>query len=119
MITRRIAGLFCLKLLLVGSILSAQAASAGEIVAVRAQELAAANVAMTHFKRINPHVDLKHYEVELTRRRDELEVAFIADEPERNPPIHPRTGGGSVYGNDMTYVVSIPQLKIIRYNFNR
>ena len=119
MIARRTVNLLCLKLVVLGSFLLAQVASAGEIVTVRAQELAAANLAMAYFRRLNPSVDIKHYEVELTRHRGELKVAFIADEPGRNPTPHSRTGGGSVYGNDMTYVVSIPRLKIIRYNFNR
>lgn len=99
--------------------LFAQVATDGQIVTIRAQELAASNLAMAHFRRLNPSVDIKHYEVELTRHRSELKVAFIADEPGRNPRPYGRTGGGSVYGNDMTYIVSIPRLKIIRYNFNR
>jgi len=119
MIIRYIGGLFCLKLLVVGSALFAQVATGAEMATIRAQELAAANVAIAHFKQLNRTIDLKHYEIELTRRRNELQIAFIADEPERNPPPHPRTGGGSIYGPDMTYIVSIPQLKIVRYNFQR
>jgi hypothetical protein len=119
MITNRFTGLFGLAYLLIGVCLFARTASAEEPVVMRAQEMAAASAAMTHFRRLNPAVDLKHYEIELTRHRNELQIAFIADEPQSNPRSHARTGGGSIYGPDMTYVISIPQLKIIRYSFQR
>jgi len=119
MLTRRIAGLFGFSLLVVGSQLFAQATPSVAVVTIRERELTAVNTAVTHFRRLNPSVDLKHYEIEITRRRSELQIAFIADYPERNPPPHARTGGGTIYGPDMIYTVSIPQLKIIRYTFQR
>jgi len=116
---RRSPGLLCLLLFAVGGILCADAASADDIISLRAEELAAANLAITHFKRLNPRAELKHYQIELTRHRNELQVAFIADDPKQRKSTYARTGGGSMYGNDMTYVVSLPRLKIIRFNFNR
>jgi hypothetical protein len=119
MVTRRIVGLFSLSLLVVGSELFAQAAPPVAIVTLRGRELTAINIATTHFRRLNPGVDLKHYDVEITRRRNQLEIAFIADFPERTPPPDARTGGGTIYGPDMIYTISMPRLKIIRYIFQR
>jgi hypothetical protein len=116
---KRIANLFTCKLVLIIAAIYPSEMPAAEVVTLRAREVAAANLAMIHFRRLNPRVDMKHYDVELTRHRDELQVAFIADDPESSPPPHARTGGGTIYGPDMTYLVSISKLRIIRYNFQR
>jgi hypothetical protein len=119
MVTRRIVGLFSLGLLVVVSGLFAQTTPPVTVVTIRGLELTAINIATTHFKRLNPRVDLKHYDIEITRRRSELEIAFIADFPERTPPPDARTGGGTIYGPDMIYTISMPRLKITRYIFQR
>lgn len=119
MVTKRIVGIFSLGLVVLGSGLFAQATPPVAVVTIRGLELNALNIATTHFKRLNPRVDLKHYDIEMTRRPSELEIAFIADFPEGTPPPDARTGGGTIYGQDMIYTISMPRLKIIRYIFQR
>lgn len=119
MITQRIASLLCLNLLVALSGVLAQSTPADAVVTLRVRDLQAVKVAMSHFRRLNPGVDLKHYDLELTRRPNEFEIVFIADDPDRHPPPDARTGSGTIYGPDMTYIMSIPQLKIVRYSFHR
>jgi len=83
-------------------------------------EAAAISVAVDAFKKIYAKPDLRHYTVELVRHKDELEITFVPDNPEKVDSRHPGTlGGGTVYGPDMTYVVSLKTFKILRYNFYR
>jgi len=87
---------------------------------MRGDEAAAIAVAVERFKSIYTKPDLRHYSVEYARHGKELEVTFISDEPTKHPePNHARTGGGSIYGPDMTYVVSLTTLKVLRFNFYR
>jgi hypothetical protein len=77
-------------------------------------------VAVEAFQKIYAKPDLRHYRVELHRRRDEIEITFLADQPKKKfAPGEAATGGGSIYGPDMTYVVSLSRLKILRSNFYR
>jgi hypothetical protein len=84
------------------------------------REAAAIAIAVNEFKKIYAKPDLRHYTVQLSRKADELEITFVADSPhhalKRNEalPIGP-----SIFGPDMTYVVSLKRLKILRYNFYR
>jgi len=58
--------------------------------------------------------------VERARRKNELEITFLPDNPEKVDSKHPgAVGGGTIYGPDMTYVVSLKTFKIVRYNFYR
>jgi hypothetical protein len=83
-------------------------------------EAAALSVAVEAFKKIYAKPDLRHYTVELARRKNELEITFVSDNPEKVDSKHPGTvGGGTIYGPDMTYVVSLKTFKIVRYNFYR
>jgi hypothetical protein len=83
-------------------------------------EAAAISIAVEAFKKIYAKPDLRHYTVELARRKNELEITFVADNPEKVDNKHPGTvGGGTIYGPDMTYVVSLKTFKIVRYNFYR
>jgi predicted metalloendopeptidase len=98
-------------------ILFASQAFAG---AMRGDEAAAIAVAVERFKNIYAKPDLRHYSVEYARHGKELTVTFLADEPTKHSaPDHARTGGGSIYGPDMTYVVSLTTLKVLRFNFYR
>ena len=88
--------------------------------AIRGDEAAAIAVAVEQFKNIYAKPDLRHYSVEYARHGRDLAVTFIADEPTKHPaPNHAQTGGGSIYGPDMTYVVSLSTLKVLRFNFYR
>lgn len=82
-------------------------------------EAAATALAVNAFKKIYAKPDLRHYSVELNRRNKQLEVTFIADTPKNYPPGTAGTGGGSKFGPDMTYIVSLEQLKIVSFNFYR
>jgi hypothetical protein len=84
-------------------------------------EAEAISVAVEAFKKIYAKPALRHYTVQLARRRkNELEITFVADNPEKVDSGHPGTvGGGTIYGPDMTYVVSLKTFKILRYNFYR
>jgi hypothetical protein len=87
---------------------------------MRGTEAAALTMAVEAFQKIYAKPDLRHYRVEHHRRGDQLEVTFIADQPKKKfGPGEAGTGGGSIYGPDMTYVVSLSRLKILRYNFYR
>jgi hypothetical protein len=98
-------------------ILFASQAFAG---AMRGDEAAAVAVAVERFKSLYGKPDLRHYSVEYARRGKELDVIFIADEPKKHSePNYARTGGGSIYGPDIRYVVSLTTLKMLRFNFYR
>jgi hypothetical protein len=87
---------------------------------MRGTETAALAVAVRAFQNIYAKPNLRHYSVEFQRRGDELEITFIADQPKKKfAPGEAGTGGGSIYGPDMTYVVSLSRLKILRYHFYR
>jgi hypothetical protein len=92
---------------------------AEDAVKLKGSEAAAAALAVDAFKKIYAKPDLRHYSVELSRRGKQLEVTFIADSPKTYAPGTAGTGGGSKFGPDMTYVVSLDQLKIISFNFYR
>lgn len=87
---------------------------------MRATEAAALAVAVEAFQKIYAKPDLLHYRVEHHRRGDELEITFLADQPKKKfGSGEAGTGGGSIYGPDMTYVVSLSRLKILRSTFYR
>jgi hypothetical protein len=62
--------------------------------------------------------DLRHYTVELKRHGKEVEIIFIPD----MPPLKSNeagTGGGTIYGCEVHYFVSLQTLKIMRFHFSR
>lgn len=62
--------------------------------------------------------DLRRYTVDLKRHGKELEIIFVPD----MPPLKPNeagTGGGTIYGWEVYYFVSLKTLKIIRFHFSR
>jgi hypothetical protein len=98
-------------------LVTSSVASAAEM---RGTEAAAIAVALETFKKSYAKPDLRHYSVEWQRRGRELEITFLADEPKKHyGPGEAGTGGGSIYGPDMTFVVSLTTLKVLRYNFYR
>ena len=103
-----------------GSLISSHVAVALDNTHLAGDEAAAISVAVEAFKKIYAKPDLRHYTVELARHKNELEVTFMAHDPERVDSRHPGTvGGGTIYGPDMTYVVSLKTFQIVRYNFYR
>ncbi|SRR6266404_8333924 len=92
---------------------------AEDAVKLKGSEVAATALAVDAFRKIYAKPDLRHYSVELRRRGKQLEVTFIANSPKSYAPGAAGTGGGSKFGPDMTYVVSLDQLKIISFNFYR
>ena len=98
-------------------VVTSAVASAAEM---RGTEAVAIAVAVENFKKIYAKPNLRHYSVEWRRRGRELEITFLADQPKKQfAPGEAGTGGGTIYGPDMTYVVSLTTLKILRYNFYR
>lgn len=87
---------------------------------IAGSEAAAIALAVNAFRQIYAKPDVRHYKVEVARHGDELEVTFIGNHPthrlKRNETV---PIGPSIYGPDMTYVVSLKRLKILRYNFWR
>ena len=86
---------------------------------MRGAELAAAAEAVTNFKKIYAKPDLHHYTIKLERRGDLLEVTFVGDAPSKYIKGTAGTGGGSTFGPDMTYVVSLRTLKVVSFNYYR
>jgi hypothetical protein len=100
--------------------LSSQIAVAVDNRHLAGDEAAAISVAVEAFKKIYAKPDLRHYTVDFVRRKNELEVTFVPDDPQKVDSRHPGVlGGETVYGPAMTYVVSLKTLKIVRYNFYR
>ena len=108
-----------ITVILFGALLSSQVA-VGRDNTLTGAEAAAISVAVEAFKKIYAKPDLRHYSVELVRHKDELEITFVPENPEKVDSSQPGTlGGGTVYGPDMTYVVSLKTFKILHYNFYR
>ena len=109
-----------IKSLLMIGLMSTHTVLAVDKIKVAGAEAAAISVAVEAFKKIYARPDLRHYSVEFARRKNELEITFVAENPEKVDNRHPGTvGGGTIYGPDMTYVVSLKTFKILRYNFYR
>jgi len=89
----------------------------GDPIHLTGHELEAVAVAIADFKKHKYSVsgDLMHYNVEIQRHANEIEVTFVSD----SGPNGPETGGGSVYGVDVHYSVAIDPVKIIRVHFYR
>ena len=106
-------------IVLVG-LISSHTAVAFDDTHLAGDEAAAISVAVEAFKKIYAKPDLRHYTVELARRKNQLEVTFVPDDPQKVDSRHPGVlGGDTVYGPAMTYVVSLKTFKIVRYNFYR
>jgi hypothetical protein len=62
--------------------------------------------------------DLKHYTLELERHHNTLEVTFVPDQPKLKPN-EAGTGGGTKYGWEVHYVVSVDPLRILKEEYAR
>ena len=87
---------------------------------IAGSEAAAIALGVNALRQTYAKPDLRHYTVEVARHGDELEVTFMSDRPmHRLKPNETVPIGPSIYGPDMTYVVSLKHLKILRHNFWR
>ena len=62
--------------------------------------------------------DLKHYTVVVERHGRKLEVVFVPEEA----PLKPNeagTGGGTIYGWEVHYIIELDQIKILEEHYAR
>ena len=62
--------------------------------------------------------DLKHYTVQVERHGRKLEVVFVPEEP----PLKPNeagTGGSSIYGWEVHYIIALDRMKILEEHYAR
>jgi hypothetical protein len=62
--------------------------------------------------------DLRHYTVELERRGRKLEITFVPEQP----PLKANeagTGGGTKYGWEVHYIISLDRMKILEEHYAR
>lgn len=62
--------------------------------------------------------NLKHYAVQVERHTRHIEITFVSDQP----PLKKNeagTGGGSIYGWDVTYLISLDGKRILNEHFWR
>lgn len=104
--------------------LSALFAAAEETVTIRGGAANGLALALQSFKnnrnsKFEGHPvygDLKHYRIEVTRREKYFEITFIPDQSPLKKG-EAGTGGGTDYGWDVTYLVSLDGNKILREHF--
>lgn len=90
-------------------------ASDKNIIGFKGREAEAVVRAVEEFKRqhVSTSGDLRNYSVEFKRRGKLAEITFIPDQsPLRKNEAG--TGGGTAYGSDITYVVNLASLRIVR-----
>lgn len=90
--------------------------SAGESLRLSGREVEAIGLATAEFKKhhVSASGDLTHYTVDLERSGKTVEVRFVPDQAPLGPN-EAGTGGGTAYGSEISYVVSLKPLKIVRY----
>jgi hypothetical protein len=62
--------------------------------------------------------DLKHYSVQVERHGRKLEVIFVPEEP----PLKPNeagTGGSSIYGWEVHYIIALDRMRILEEHYAR
>ena len=62
--------------------------------------------------------DLRHYTVQIERHDRNLEVIFFPEEP----PLKPNeagTGGSTIYGWEVHYIIALDQMKILEEHYAR
>lgn len=62
--------------------------------------------------------DLHHYTVLLKRQKNQLEIVFLPDEAPHKPN-EAETGGSTVYGWEVHYVVALDRMKILEEHYAR
>jgi hypothetical protein len=62
--------------------------------------------------------DLRHYTVQIERHGRKLEVIFVPEEP----PLKPNeagTGGSTIYGWEVHYIIALDRMKILEEQYAR
>ena len=62
--------------------------------------------------------NLKHYTVQIERHGPKLEVIFVPEEP----PLKPNeagTGGSTIYGWEVHYIIALDRMKILEEQYAR
>jgi hypothetical protein len=62
--------------------------------------------------------DLRHYAVEIERQGRQLEVVFVPEPP----PLKPNeagTGGSTIYGWEVHYIIALDRMKILEEHYAR
>jgi hypothetical protein len=62
--------------------------------------------------------NLRHYTVEIERRGRRLEVVFVPEQP----PLKPNeagTGGSTIYGWEVHYIIALDHMKILEEHYAR
>ena len=106
----RSPGLFAIASLLV-ALSACPGGVARDDTVLRGSEAAAIRLAIDDFSQhhYSASGDLAHYQLRLHRENDKLEIDFIPDTDPRGP--YP--GGGTAYGKEVIYTVSLQPLKIL------
>src|SRR6266404_733415 len=101
---------FVLVTLVVAVSVCAGASSRDDIM-LRGSEAAAVRLAIDDFiqHHYSTSADLAHYQLRLHRESEHLEIDFIPDTDPRGP--YP--GGGTAYGKEVFYTLSLQPLKIL------
>ena len=109
------------RLVVIFALAAVQVAAAADVRELRGRETEAIGVAVAAFKRgpYSPSHDLTHFSVELERQGQQLKVTFIPDDPRRPGPNYVGTGGSTVYGQEVSFYVSLRSLKIVRWHLAR
>jgi hypothetical protein len=107
--------------LIIAVIAATHAAVAADRLTLSGREVSAITVAVAAFKagHYSTSGDMKHFSVELERRGNVLEVAFVPDEPPGRRPNHAETGGSTIYGQTVHFYISLRSLKIVRWHLAR
>jgi hypothetical protein len=104
----------------------AQAALAAEPNSLRGNEAEAVALATQVFKskqgstyRGHPvYGDLRHYTVELARHGRKLEIVFVPEEP-RLKRREAGTGGSTIYGWEVHYIIALDRMRILEEHYAR
>jgi hypothetical protein len=107
--------------LIIAVIAVSHVAAAAERTTLSGREVSAISVATAAFRagHYSTSGDMKHFTVDLERRGDVLEVAFVPDEPPGPRPNHAETGGSTIYGQTVHFYISLRSLKIVRWHLAR
>lgn len=103
------------------ALLPIQSLTAADEVRLTGRELSALILAAKDFERehYSRSGDLKHYTISFERSAKEVEISFVADEPKPLKETEAGTVSGTAYGIHVTYIVSLDNLKIVRFYFAR
>lgn len=63
--------------------------------------------------------DLNHYTVAVERHGKTIDITFVPEQPKSFAPNEAGTGGGTVYGWEVHYSVSLKPLKILKEDYAR